>query len=440
MTLNIKQTEIEPISYTDKHIRKIDKKSWDTINKMRILRKYTWQNFFDHLYNYKKEFEKFLFRSQIQGIASVKSMQTISVLLPKWCDNIANNMEDILKSGDISCLVCKTRKDNKCQKIEKMKCMVFDKEKEYELSEIAKECGFPNSIMEYMLRQIYTYNFIPIAGSHICIDCSDKVKGENPALIIGAGPSLTNEHLELLHKYGFNGDIFVVGKSLKPLLDNNIIPKYVGTLDAEEFDTSFFDHDIVDKYSDQVTGLFGITTHPTTQKRWKGNRHYFAGYISESETPNISHIFHLMTKTSNISVSGNIGSCLYNIAAYMGYNPLVMIGMDLSFPSLQSMKDYFPNATDDDWNRTITVGDKESPMYKRRWNPEFKTQYYMDSVFESYKISHLSWTKSLAEQGIKTINCSEQGSIHSDYVTSLKFEEFLKNQDKYTKLLQKDKE
>lgn len=415
--------------FVDKHIRSINKKSWDKVNELRRLRKYSWRQFFDHLVSYSKDFEHFLCRNPQQGITTVKSLQTVSVLLPKWCDNIAHNMEDILKSGDISCLVCKTRKDNVCQKIEKMKGMVFDKEHEYELEEIAKECLLPPSMMNYMLRQVYTYHFIPIAGSNICIGCNDRLIGSKPALIIGGGPSLKQyNHLQLLKQYGFNGDIFVVSKSIKDVLDNGIIPKYVGALDAEEFDTTFFDHEIVDEHSSQMTGLFGITTHPTTQKRWKGKRHYFSGYIAESETPNISHIFHLMTQTTNISVSGNIGSCMYNIAAYLGYNPIVMIGMDLSFPTIENMKEYYPNHSGEDWARKIKVGDKEVPMYKRAWNPVYKKQYYMDSVFESYKISHLSWAKSLQSQGIETINCSQQGALHSQYIKSMKFEDYLKNQ------------
>lgn len=429
MSIGIKINDNKP-EIIDKHIRSLNKESWDSINELRRLRKYSWRAFFDHLHKYKKDFTLFLSRDAGAKLCTEKSLQTVSILLPKWCDNIARNMPDILSSGDISCLVCKSKKNNTCLKTDKLREMVFDKIHEYELEDIAKECGIPDEYINYMLRQLYTYHFIPIAGSVMCIDCPNRVTYPKPALIIGGGPSLKHhDHLKLLKEHGFDGDIFVVSKSLKEVLDHGIIPKYVGALDAEEFDTTFFDHDIADKYSDQITGLFGITTHPTTQERWKGQRHYFSGYISEVETPNISHIFHLMTRTSNISVSGNIGSCMYNIASFLGYNPIVMIGMDLSFPTLENMKQYYPNSTEDDWKRKIKVGDKEVPMYKRGYNPELQKQYFMDSVYESYVISHKSWAKTLHAQGIRTINCTEQGALHSEYIENMRFEEYLKNQN-----------
>lgn len=75
------------------------------------------------------------------------------------------------------------------------------------------------------------------------------------------------------------------------------------------------------------------------------------------------------------------------------------------------------------------MGDKEAPMYKKMWNPVYKKPYYVDSVFESYKISHLSWAKSLAEQGIKTINCTEGGALHHNSIKNMKFEDFLKSKE-----------
>ena len=413
----------------DFHIRSIDKKHFDEINKIRKMRNYTWAEMFEHFYVHRGSFISMLGREMKEDICSTKSGQTVHKLLPLWCSNIAHNIPDILQAGDISNIICETRKDNSCPKLAKLKEMLYDKKNEYDVDAISKELSIPPDLISILIRNIMTYMFQNGTGSAMCITC-DKYKASNkPALIIAGGPSLkTYNHLALLKKYGFDGDIFVVSKVLKDVLEAGIVPKYVGALDAEEFDTTFIDYDIVDKYSDQMTGLFGINIHPTTVNRWKGKRYYFSGYIGE-EIPNISHIFHLMTETSNISVSGNIGSCIYNIASYLGYNKMILIGMDLSFPSLKSMKEYYPLATEKEWNSQDVVNGKKQPKYKRGYNPDFKKTYYTEPVFEAYKISTLSWTKTMTSTGIQVVNCSEQGSLHGNGIVSMKFEEYLKSQN-----------
>lgn len=414
----------------DFHIRSIEEKYYNEINKIRKMRHYTWAEMFEHFYVHKGAFVSMMGREMKENICSTKSDQTVAKLLPAWCYNVARNMPDILQSGDISHMICDTRKDNTCHKLAKLKQMLYDKKNEYDIDTISKELFIPPELISTLIRNIITYKFQNGTGSAMCTNC-DKFKSPNKAaLIIAGGPSLkTYNHLQLLKEHEFNGDIFVVSKVLKDVLDNGIIPQYVGALDAEEFDTTFIDHDIVDKYSDKMTGLFGINVHPTTVQRWKGKRYYFSGYIGE-EIPNISHVFHLMTETSNISASGNVGSCLFNIASYLGYNKMVLLGMDLSFPTVKSMKEYYsPHATEEDWKGQDVVNGKKQPKYKRWFNPEFKKQYYTEPVYEAYKISTLSWIKTLTSNGTPVINCSEQGSLHGNGITSMKFEDYLKSEE-----------
>lgn len=414
----------------DVHLRNIDTKYFDEINKIRKIRNYTWAEMFEHMYVHRGAFISMMGREMKEDICSTKSGQTLFKLLPLWCSNIGHNIPDILEAGDISNIVCDTRKDNSCPKLAKLKEMLYDKKNEYDIDVIAKELSIPSEIISILIRNVMTYKFQNGTGSAMCHLC-DKFKPANKtALIIAGGPSLkTYNHLELLKKYGFNGDIFCVSKVLKDVLEAGIVPKYWGSLDAEEFDTTFIDHDIVDKHKDEMTALFGINIHPTTIKRWKGKRYYFSGYIGE-EIPNISHVFHLITETSNISVSGNIGSCMYNIASYLGYNKMVLIGMDLSFPTIKDMKEYYPHATEEDWKRQDVVNGKKQPKYKRWYNPDFKKTYYTEPVYEAYKISTLSWTKVMTSSGIPVINCSEQGSLHGNGIISMKFEDYLNDQKK----------
>lgn len=411
----------------DFHIRSVDQKHYDEINKIRKMRGYTWSEMFEHMYTHRGAFISMMAREMKEDICSNKSAQTINKLLPKWCYNIGHNMPDILSAGDISQIVCDTRKDNSCHKLLTLKEKLYDKKNEYDIDDLSKELSIPPDITSILIRNIMTYQFQNGTGSSMCTNCSKYKQPENKtALIIAGGPSLkTYGHLKLLKEYGFDGDIFIVSRVLKEALDNGIVPKYFGALDAEEFDTSFINHDIVDEYSDKMIGLFGINIHPTTVNRWKGKRYYFSGYVGE-EMPNISHLLHLITETSTISVSGNIGSCMFNIAAFLGYSKFVLIGMDLSFPSIKEMKEYYSYATEADWERKEIINGIEQPKYKRGYNPDFKNTYYTEPVFESYKLSTLSWAKSLTTNGSTVINCTGQGSLHGNGIISMNFEEYLK--------------
>jgi hypothetical protein len=415
------------------HLRSINKTDFDEMNRLRKAHRYTWADFFKHLVSYKQLTVNLFNRGLTPDLCTVKSMATVGALLPKWCSNIGQNMSDIIEGGDISTLVCKTRYENKCYKLDKLEQMLKDDSIEYTQEETALKCEIPLDMLDQMLRKIVSStDFVSIAGSKVCDKCTNVISTRKPALIIGAGPSLyQNGQLQLLNEKGFNGDIFVVSKALKPVLDAGIVPTYVGALDAEEYDTTFFDHDIVDQYADQITGLFGINIHPTTWKRFKGKRKYFSGYISESDVANVSHTLHLITKTSSLSVSGNVGSSLYNIASFLGYNPIVMIGMDLSFPTMQSMKEYYPKSKKEDWDRTFEIGTKKIKAYKRGYNKHFKTGYFIEPVFDSYRISTLSWAKALRMNGIVTINCTEGGSIHSKDILCMKLKDYLNEQEKY---------
>ena len=146
-----------------------------------------------------------------------------------------------------------------------------------------------------------------------------------PALIISGGPSLYNtDVLDVLEDEGFNGDIFAVGRVLKTLLDREIIPKYVGFLDAEQFDTTFIDYEIVDEYADEMTALMGTVVHPTTVRRWPGEIAFYNGWVPDWATPNISHMLHLFTNKIVMNVGGNVGSALWNTSVMFENNPIGM--------------------------------------------------------------------------------------------------------------------
>ena len=93
-----------------------------------------------------------------------------------------------------------------------------------------------------------------------------------------------------------------------------------------------------------------------------------------------------------------------------------MIGMDLSFPTIRDLHKEYPDV---------------EVEYKKGYNPFFKKSYYVNNVFETYRLVTVScMAMSLATSGLQSINCTEAGSVHGKGVECMRFEDYLKGQGK----------
>lgn len=252
-------------------------------------------------------------------------------------------------------------------------------------------------------------------------DLADCPKTENKsALVIGGGPSLKKyDHLRLLKEHGFNGDIFACSKVLKDCLRAGVVPKYVVFLDAAGEDTEFIDDPIVDEYAGQMTALMAINVHPTTVRRWHGDKYFFIAHIAEWLIPNVAHMFHLFTNKIVMNTTGNTGGACWNLAVYLGYNPIVMIGMDYGFYNKEEMYPYHPDAPRDAIDKT----------YETYVHPVFGTTCYATQPFQVYKTAHESWIKQMNKiRGTISVNATEGGCLEA--TKNMPFEEVLKEYGK----------
>lgn len=252
-----------------------------------------------------------------------------------------------------------------------------------------------------------------------------------PALIIGAGPSLyRKKHLELIAEKGFQGKIFASDRVLINCLKQGIIPDYVVFLDASEKFLKFIDHDIVDKYAKELTGVFNITVHPSVVKRWKGKIYWYQTYMDETFVPNVSHIIQLLTRKTALASGGQCCSLAWIIAILKKCNPVVLIGIDLSFPSDIPVEqtDTYAYYLNDVFN-----GDKEKAlgMFNGRYHHTFfNTDCYLDAVFQTYTDISMEQFKTAKKQGIRVINCTGGGTIEGEGVECMWFEDYLDLQRK----------
>ncbi len=353
------------------------------------------------------------------NICTLVSNSTIKIMSSQWCKNVVRNSYNITPDDNISKLICKICP--KCSKMSMLKDIVT-KSSVFNIEETAKKCGMlPQQVVFYSDNCLFDYNF---GGTFMCGGCPNYIHAGKPALIVAGGPSVEKYgHLDLLKKYGFNGDIICTDSMTEKLLNKGIIPKYMNLMDSSDSMVSMINKDIIHENAYKINGLFSTVTHPDVISCFKGKKYYYNAFVN-----NISHIFFLMNGAMQVNTGGNVGSSSIILAAILGYRPIIFIGMDLSFETLDKMKEYYSNAYSSHHNPNSIQKDWTISKYKRERNPIYNKEYWMDGVFEAYKNSTLSVLKEISSKKISLINCTEQGSLCANYIYQVKFEDYLKSQ------------
>lgn len=349
---------------------------------------------------------------------------TVDFLLPIWCNNIFHNEKYINEKTNFSSLLCNTFP--KCYRLEKLKTIHYS-DNEYTMEETVTQTELPNNIIKDAFKYC-NENFQSYIGTNVCENCKNRTKANKPALIIAGGPSLeTHKHLNLLNEIKFRGDIFCTSIVLKRLLEINIIPKYFSVLDAEIDEPVYLNHDIIHKYNNELTALFSVSILPKTNEIFKGKRFFYNPYLDNEPNSPTFNVFRLMTKCSSIHTGGNIGTTTIMLAAALGYNPIIVIGYDLSFQTPEEIKRYYKNDLHL-WKQNPKDSPWDKSMYHVGLNPHFNKKYYTTDLFYAFKESSLFLLNLLVESGITIINCTEQGAVYHKNIISMPLIEYLKSQ------------
>lgn len=154
----------------------------------------------------------------------------------------------------------------------------------------------------------------------------DKLGGY-PALIVGSGPSLDLE-IDNIKKIRENALVFAAGTSIQGLMSYEIKPDLIGAIDgSEKFADAFRNlnyHDIPMLYTSMVKTS---VIEPIHQNLFHCFVHtdILTKYLMQGCNMNIP------TFNSTFSVTG----LLVQAAVYMGCNPIIFVGQDMSYPNKQ---------------------------------------------------------------------------------------------------------
>ncbi|HOM01316.1 MAG TPA: DUF115 domain-containing protein [Acetivibrio sp.] len=149
-----------------------------------------------------------------------------------------------------------------------------------------------------------------------------------PAIVVSAGPAL-NKNIHLLKELYNKAVIISAGSSINILESRGITPHIMVGVDGGEPESRIFNN----VKSDEIYFAYTLSVHYDGLKNYKGPKIYFKtnalGY--ENWVDNKMGVEGAECMCSGSSVS-NIS---LDIARYMGCNPIILIGQNLSFPNME---------------------------------------------------------------------------------------------------------
>lgn len=147
---------------------------------------------------------------------------------------------------------------------------------------------------------------------------------DKSAIVVGAGPSL-NKNIHLLKEASGKALLVCVDAALKPLLKAGIRPHIVTTMERNEGTIDFYAN--LSGFED-IFFVFCTVVHPNIYKVYKGPKIIATRYQEFSDWLSIN--------PGSLSGSPVVGNLAFDIAEYLGCNPIIMVGQDLSFKSTGS--------------------------------------------------------------------------------------------------------
>jgi len=252
-----------------------------------------------------------------------------------------------------------------------------------------------------------------------------------PALVIGAGPSLEKyNHLDILAESDFykkkQGTIMCCSHSLIPCLEAGIIPDYMTLTDAEDVMLAHIDADIVDQYSDQITGIFVVYTHPSVLERWKGKKIFMLPCIPDVTIPNVQAVISsLFPNMTEFNACAHVGAFTWNLAVFMGHKSIAMVGLDCGF-----LPD-FPVKDTPYYNVYIKSHSSEKEMvdkcYHFHTHSFFGNNSYSDDIHYGFAEACVQIARIAKEHnGVDTFNCTGGGFIDTpDVIENMHLEDWL---------------
>ena len=246
----------------------------------------------------------------------------------------------------------------------------------------------------------------------------DKYKNI-PAIIVSAGPSL-EKNIRKLKEMKNKALIIAVDTAMKPLFSHNISPHFIITIDPQKKNSKYFRN--VD-FKDSVL-IAESSVDKEAIDSFNG-----AVYFINSIFPLAKYFMEELGDRGDITTGGSVSTAAYDFAIRIGANPIIMVGLDLSFPNYQThIKGSYHE--ENFFTEIYKLDSYDSRIYKvliagnlREEKNIYNEKVWTDSRFDMYK----NWYEEqcLKYKKNKFYNATEGGIIING-MENIKLEELIK--------------
>lgn len=246
----------------------------------------------------------------------------------------------------------------------------------------------------------------------------DKYKNI-PAIIVSAGPSL-EKNIRKLKEIKNKTLIIAVDTAIKPLFSHNISPHFIITIDPQKKNSKYFRN---------VNFKESVLIAESSVDKEAIDSFNGAIYFINSIFPLAKYFMEELGDRGDITTGGSVSTAAYDFAIRIGANPIIMVGLDLSFPNYQThIKGSYHE--ENFFTEIYKLDSYDSRIYKvliagnlREEKNIYNEKVWTDSRFDMYK----NWYEEqcLKYKKNKFYNATEGGIIING-MENIKLEELIK--------------
>jgi len=213
------------------------------------------------------------------------------------------------------------------------------------------------------------------------------------AIIVGAGPSLQQNLKDLVHfPSRENVVFFCTDKAFPKMAAIGTEPNYVCALNAKSPNKEVTDWWKQGRTTARSTLIMPLTADPITLEGWQGKYCFINVGLPIDLTDRI------LSETGLNPIPGgtNIGIFSYLMASRLGYQKMVLIGMDYSFETREQVVSKYPPGEP---YIIMEHRDKEGHIRWSSWD-------WFDSA-----VAFFEYARFFGKNGIRTVNCFPAGTL-----------------------------